>query len=99
MPNLLDLLSYGEADNGTRALLEEIRKHQKDMPPEVQNDTTFGALVVLYDLGKARAKRLRGLEKWSMVYGCLLLVLGLVMASLHTEVPWLTGLLERLFGG
>lgn len=99
MPNLLDLLGSNEVHNGTRALLEEIRKHQPDMPPEMQNDSTFGALVVLYDLGKARAKRLQRLEKWSMVYGGLLLVVVAAMAALHTEVPWLTGLLERLFGG
>jgi thiosulfate reductase cytochrome b subunit len=99
MPNLFNLLSLEDAHNGTRALLEEIRKHQPDMPPEMQNDSTFGALVVLYDLGKARAKRLQRLEKWSMVYGGLLLVTGLAITALHSEVPWLTGLLERLFGG
>ncbi len=99
MPDrLLKLLEGNSASNGTRALLTEIRAHQKDMPAEVRDDVTFGALVVLYDMGKARAKRLRALERWSMLYGGILVLVWLTIVSLHAEVPWLTGLFERLFG-
>jgi hypothetical protein len=100
MPNkLFDLLDTNDADNGTRALLEEIRKHQQDMPPEVKDDIIFGALVVIYDMGKARAKRLQRLENWSMLYGAFLVGVVMTIVALHAEVPWLSGLLERLFGG
>ncbi len=86
-----------EANNGTRALLEEIRKHQPDMPAEVRDDVTFGALVVIYDMGVQRGKRLKIQERWSLVYGGLLILVGLTIASLHANVPWLSGLLDALF--
>ena len=95
---VLDLLDAGEADNGTRALLTEIRKHQKDMPLEVRDDMTFGALVVLYDLGKARAKRLHRVEKWLLFYGPILMFLFGLDIALHSEVPWLLAILDRILG-
>ena len=95
---ILDLLTDEDATNGTRALLKEIRKHQKDMPAEVVDDMTFGALVVLYDMGTARGRRLRLLERWSLLYGGLLMLIVLGIVSLHSDVPWLTAFFERIFG-
>lgn len=85
-----------DAGNGTRALLQEIRKHQVDMPVEVQNDMTFGALVVLYDMGVNRGKRLKILERWSITYGGMLIFITLTIIALHADVPWLSGLLDTL---
>ena len=72
---LFKLLDSKDTHNGTRALLEEIRIHQKDMHAEVVDDVTFGALVVL------------------MLFG-----IGVIMFALHADVPWLSGLLEQIFG-
>jgi hypothetical protein len=96
--NLFASLDNGEAKNGTRRLLEEIRSHQKDMPQDCRDDLTFGALVVLYDMGKVRAKRLVRLERWSLVYGGLLFLVGFVIVALHSDVPWLTTFFNRIFG-
>ena len=98
-PSLFSLLNDKNTQNGTRALLTEIRAHQPDMPAEVRDDVTFGALVVIYDMGVARGKKLKMLEKWSILYGGLIILVALTIVSLHTDVPWLTGLLEHLFGG
>ena len=95
---LFKLLDSKDTHNGTRALLEEIRIHQKDMPAEVVDDVTFGALVVLYDMGQTRGKRLKNLEKCSVVYSLMLFGIGVIMFALHADVPRLSGLLEQIFG-
>ena len=95
--SIFSLLVNKNTTNGTRALLQEIRKHQADMPAEVRDDVTFGALVVLYDMGIERGKRLGVLERWSLVYGGLLVLVGLTITALHSNVPWLSGLLDALF--
>ncbi len=95
--SIFSLLQNKDAGNGTRALLQEIREHQAHMPVEVRNDMTFGALVVLYDMGIDRGKRLKVLERWSLVYGGLLVLVGLTITALHANVPWLNGLLDTLF--
>ena len=92
------MLEDKDTANGTRALLTEIRKHQKDMPAEVVDDMTFGALVVLYDMGQSRGRKLKGLGRWAWAQAAALLAVVTAIVALHADVPWLTGLLERIFG-
>ena len=94
---LLSLLEGNKASNGTKALLEQIRSHQADMPEEVRDDLTFGALVVVFDMGVQRAKRLAALEKCMMFYGGVLILVFLTIVALHGDVPWLTQLAGNIF--
>lgn len=97
MPNkLFTLLENKETANGTRALLTEIRTHQADMPIEVRDDITFGALVVLYDMGITRSRRLQALEQWSRIFAGFLVLSFLLIISLHAEIPWLSEILENI---
>ena len=99
MPSrLAEIVSGGEASNGVKALINEIRTHQKDMPPECVDDLTFGALVVLYDMGKSREKRIARLEALTIT-GAALLALGfLVDLAFHGNVVWLQNLFGFIFG-
>lgn len=98
MLNLKNLLKDGNSMNGTKMLLLEIRKHQKDMPAEVRDDLTFGALLVLFEQGTERGKKLTLLNRLMSAYAWALGVLAIAMIALHSNVPWLTALLERVFG-
>ena len=98
MTSLADLLQNEDTVNGTKMLLLEIRKHQKDMPEEVRDDMTFGALLVLFEQGKTRGKKLTRLNRIMSVYAWALGALGMAMVALHGNVPWLTAMLERIFG-
>lgn len=93
-PRLNDILASKEASNGTRALLEEIRTHQKDMPQECKDDMTFGALVVLYDLGKTRSQQIESLQLLNVLIFVILLGLGATIVALHGNIPWLQNLFE-----
>jgi hypothetical protein len=95
---LADILDNGESRNGTRALLTEIRKHQKDMPPECRDDMTFGALVVLHDLGVGRGKQISRNTILGVLNGLAAFLLFLIMISLHGDVPWLSNLAVTIFG-
>lgn len=99
MLSLKELLKNGDAMNGTKMLLLEIRKHQKDMPAEVRDDLTFGALLVLFEQGTERGKKLTLLNRLMSAYAWALGLLALAVVALHSNVPWLTALLERVFGG
>ena len=99
MPSrLAEIISGGEASNGVKALINEIRTHQKDMPPECVDDLTFGALVVLYDMGKTRENRIRRLELLSIGLSALVAVGFLVDLAFHGEVIWLRNLFQLVFG-
>ena len=98
MSKVVNWLSAERTANGARQLLEEIRKHQKDMPLEAQNDMTFGALVVLYEMGQARGMKLTGINKLLAIYAGLFVILFLSIWALHGDVPWLTTLFGHLFG-
>jgi hypothetical protein len=95
---LADILDNHESRNGTRALLTEIRKHQKDMPLECRDDMNFGALVVLYDLGVHRGKRISRNTVLGVLNGLAAFLLFLIMISLHGDVPWLSNLAAAIFG-
>ena len=98
MLDLKSLLKDEDIMNGTKMLLLEIRKHQKDMPAEVRDDLTFGALLVLFEQGTERGKKLTLLNRLMSAYAWALGLLALAVVALHSNVPWLTALLERVFG-
>lgn len=98
MPILAELLKDKDTVNGTEMLLLEIRKHQKDMPEQVRDDLTFGALLVLFEQGKNRGTKLTKLNRIMSLYAWALGVMAVAMIALHSDIPWLTALLERIFG-
>ena len=98
MLDLRNLLKDEDTMNGTKMLLLEIRKHQKDMPAEVRDDLTFGALLVLFEQGTERGKKLTLLNRLMSAYAWAFGLLALTVVALHSNVPWLTALLERVFG-
>ena len=98
MTSLAKMLQDEDTINGTKMLLLEIRRHQKDMPEEVRDDMTFGALLVLFEQGKTRGKKLTRLNRLMSFYVWALGALAVAMIALHSNVPWLTAMLERIFG-
>lgn len=98
MPSLKALLENGTTANGTRMLLTEIRKHQKDMPEDIRDDMTFGALLVLYEMGKVRGCKLAKIEKLMILYAGLFVAVAVTMLALHGDIPWLTEMFSRIFG-
>jgi hypothetical protein len=68
------------------------------MPDHMKDDMTFGALMVLYDMGCRRGDRLRRLERWSVFLGGLLGLTMLLIVALHGNVVWLTRLASDIFG-
>ena len=96
MSKLMDSLQ-SSASNGVGLLLNEIRKHQPDMPPEVRDDMTFGAVVVLYEISLARAGRIKMLERWMFALSGGLAGITLTVFALHSDAPWLVGLLKAVF--
>jgi hypothetical protein len=94
---LSEILSNGEANNGVRALLEEVRKRLPDMPPEYRDDMVFGVLVVIYDecmsRGRKRNKRITRLEVGNILTGMALMVIVLTILAIHGDIPWLSALL------
>lgn len=98
LSKLSELLENKDTANGVRMLLNEIRAHQKDMPPECRDDLTFGALVAIYELSKTREKRIDIMRKAMIAMFVIDMVTVLALISLHLDEPWLTGLLQAIFG-
>lgn len=97
---LADLLKdmMDKSKNGVSLLLEAVDKVRPDMPPECQDDITFGALVVIHQLGIQRGKRTARVEVASIVLAGLMVLTWLAMIALHGSVPWLSALFQNVSG-